>query len=284
MNSIVTQRFIKCHDQLKEDKVIRSSRQFAIALDYLPQSLSDLLKGRRDVTIELLRKAIEKYHLNPNYLFKGEEPFFLHESGESEHKTLTIVATSDKKEKVVHVPVQSQSTYANKPSNSKLISNLPSFTLPEYQYSATTHRSFEVSGNQMEPNLFEGDKVICKYIEPVHWFSAIKDYYVYVVVTKTEVHITRLLNRLQDQSKLVLMWDNEFYDPFEVDRKNIREIWQLRLRITALINAPKKLKGFLTDELTEIKVMLKNQNQMIQQIHEQVNGEDLSGIDIDFNL
>ena len=56
MNSIVTERFIKCHDKLLANNQVRSSRQFAISLDYLPQSLSEIVKGRRDVTIELLRK------------------------------------------------------------------------------------------------------------------------------------------------------------------------------------------------------------------------------------
>ena len=58
MNSVVTQRFINCHNKLKIDQRIRSSRQFALSLDYLPQSLSEILKNRRDVTIELLRKSI----------------------------------------------------------------------------------------------------------------------------------------------------------------------------------------------------------------------------------
>ena len=63
LNSIVTQRFIKCHNKLREENRIRSSRQFALSLEYLPQSLSEILKGRRDVTIELLRKAVEKYKI-----------------------------------------------------------------------------------------------------------------------------------------------------------------------------------------------------------------------------
>jgi len=57
--NIVTERFIKCHNLLKEENRIRSSRQFALSLDYLPQSLSEILRGRRDVTIELLRKAVD---------------------------------------------------------------------------------------------------------------------------------------------------------------------------------------------------------------------------------
>ena len=57
MNNIVTQRFVKCLKQLKTDGVVRSMRQYALSVDYLPQSLSEILKERRDVTIELLRKS-----------------------------------------------------------------------------------------------------------------------------------------------------------------------------------------------------------------------------------
>jgi len=55
---------------------VRSSRQFALSLDYLPQSLSEILKGRRDVTLELLRKGVEKYAMNPVYLLTGNGDFF----------------------------------------------------------------------------------------------------------------------------------------------------------------------------------------------------------------
>jgi len=57
--NIVTKRFIKCHDKIREDNRVRSSRQFALSLDYLPQSLSEILKGRRDVTIEKSSRKIQ---------------------------------------------------------------------------------------------------------------------------------------------------------------------------------------------------------------------------------
>jgi transcriptional regulator with XRE-family HTH domain len=76
-NHIVSQRFIKCHNKLREAKTIKSSRQFALELDYLPQSLSEILNGRRDVTIEVIRKAVDIYRFNPTYLFTGEGDLFL---------------------------------------------------------------------------------------------------------------------------------------------------------------------------------------------------------------
>ena len=82
MKNVVTKRFVECHDELKKEKKIKSSRQFALSLDYLPQSLSEILKGRRDVTLELLRKATEMYNINPNYLFLGEGPKFFGNYGQ----------------------------------------------------------------------------------------------------------------------------------------------------------------------------------------------------------
>ena len=76
MNTMVTDRFIYCHDELKRLRKVRSSRQFALSLDYLPQSLSEILKGRRDVTLELLRKGVEKYEMNPVFLLTGKGSHF----------------------------------------------------------------------------------------------------------------------------------------------------------------------------------------------------------------
>jgi len=90
-NSIVTQRFIKCHNKLREIGTIRSSRQFALQLEYLPQSLSEILKGRRDVTIELLRKAVESYKINPVYVYTGEGPMFMSEEGKLENLVILLL-------------------------------------------------------------------------------------------------------------------------------------------------------------------------------------------------
>lgn len=84
MKNVVTRRFVACHNYLKKEKKIKSSRQFALSLDYLPQSLSEILKGRRDVTIEILRKGVEIYGMNPHFLLTGEGSLFLDKrSGEA---------------------------------------------------------------------------------------------------------------------------------------------------------------------------------------------------------
>ena len=202
MNSVVTQRFIKCHDKLKEEKRIRSSRQFAMSLDYLPQSLSEILKGRRDVTIELLRKAIEKYQMNPVYIYTGDGPMFMTEEDHKSFRVLTIVTNGADDERIVHVPIPAQAGYAGEMANPTFVQDLPSFTLPDYKYKVGTHRSFDVAGDSMEPTLFEGDKVVCSFLEPTLWENSIKDNYVYVIVTRGDIVVKRVFNKLKEEKLL----------------------------------------------------------------------------------
>ena len=216
MNNVVTQRFIKCHDKLREDKRIKSSRQFALSLEYLPQSLSEILKGRRDVTIELLRKAVERYQMNPVYIYTGDGPMFMSEEDHKSFRVLTIVTNGQDDERIVHVPVPAQAGYAGELANPTFIQDLPSFTLPDYKYKVGTHRSFDVSGDSMEPTLFEGDKVICSFLEPTLWETSIKDNYVYVIVTRGDILVKRVFNKLKEGKYLELKSDNGFYEPYQV--------------------------------------------------------------------
>lgn len=266
MNSIVTQRFIKCHDKLREDNRVRSSRQFALSLDYLPQSLSEILKGRRDVTIELLRKAVEKYKVNPVYIYTGEGPMFMTEEDHQSFRVLTIVTNAQDDERIVHVPVPAQAGYAGELTDPRFIQELPTFTLPDYKYKVGTHRSFDVAGDSMEPTLFEGDKVICSFLEPTLWESSIKDNYVYVIVTRADVMVKRLFNQLKTEKKLRLHSDNPFYEPHEIGLGDIREVWYVRAKISPFLPSPQNVKNYLLDELMELKKTLGQQTKLINEL------------------
>ncbi len=267
MNSIVTQRFIKCHDKLREDNRVRSSRQFAMSLDYLPQSLSEILKGRRDVTIELLRKAVEYYKVNPVYIMTGEGPMFMSEEDHKSFRVLTIVTNVQEDERIVHVPVPAQAGYAGEMADPTFVQDLPTFTLPDYKYKVGTHRSFDVSGDSMEPTLFEGDKVICSYLEPTLWESSIKDSYVYVVVTRGDVVVKRVTNRLKEDKQLDLISDNNFYEKYTVGVGDIREIWYVRAKLSPFLPSPQNIKNYLHDEVRELKQTITQQSRLISNLN-----------------
>lgn len=270
MNSIITQRFIKCHDKLRDDNRVRSSRQFAINLDYLPQSLSEILKGRRDVTIDLIRKSVDLYKMNPVYLFTGEGPMFMIEENQQDFRVLTIVTNADEEERIVHVPVPAQAGYAGEMVNPTFIQHLPTFTLPDYKYKIGTHRCFDVAGDSMESSLFEGDKVVCSYVDPTLWESGIKDNYVYVIVTRGDILVKRVMNKLKEEKLLELHSDNVFYERYKMNVGEIREVWQVRTKISPFLPSTQKNNNHLHEELNELKQIIREQSRLIEELHQRV--------------
>ena len=266
MNSIVTQRFIQCHNKLKEEKQVRSSRQFALSLNYLPQSLSEILKGRRDVTIELLRNSVEKYKINPVYIMTGEGPMFMTEEDHKSFRVLTIVNTSQEDERIVHVPIPAQTGYPSELSNPSFIQELPTFNLPDYKYQVGTHRSFDVAGDSMEPTLFEGDKVICSFLEPALWETSIKDSYVYVIVTQGDIVFKRVNNHLKELKRLEVSSDNKYYEDYHINLADIREIWYVRAKISPFLPSPQNINNYLHEEIQELKQTINNQSRIINQL------------------
>ncbi len=231
MNHTVSQRYVASIRKLKEEGKIRSFRQFAQSVDYLPQSLSEVINGRRDVTIDLLYKTINHYQLNPTYLFEGTGAMFCCEK-DNGFRVVTVMVDQHGEENIVHVPVPAQAGYASGMSTQVMQEELPTYSLPDYQYKSGTFRSFDVSGESMEPSLLEGDKVICSFIEPGFWKHSIKDGQVYVVVTTDDVVVKRLYNRIMSHGEVEAHSDNNYFLPYSIPIGEIKEIWHLKTRIS----------------------------------------------------
>jgi phage repressor protein C with HTH and peptisase S24 domain len=267
INNIVTQRFVKCHNKLRETKKVKSSRQFAMDLEYLPQSLSEILKGRRDVTIEVIRKAVEVYKFNPVFLFTGEGELFITEDNNYQGlRVLTVVTDTKDDERIIHVPIPAYSGYVNESNDATFIQTLPSFTLPDYKYKVGTHRCFDVAGDSMEPTLFEGDKVVCSFIEPALWETALKDSYVYVIVTKDDVMVSRVTNHLKTDKTIEVHSDNSFYETHKIPVAQIREIWYVRAKISPFLPSPNRVHQLLFEEMSDLKNTIKQQTHLVENL------------------
>lgn len=72
IQNIVTQRFVTVYNQLINDKKVHGMSDFANKIDYSVQSLNEILKKRRDVPIEVLRKTLNLFNeINSDWLFTG---------------------------------------------------------------------------------------------------------------------------------------------------------------------------------------------------------------------
>ena len=265
MNNIVTKRFIDCLKLLKEEGRIKSFRQFALSVDYAPQSLSDIINGKRDVTIELVRKASLKYGVNTQYLFTGDGNSFMDRSPEG-LKVLSLITDKEGKELIAYVPVSAQAGYGEQLVDHSFLEELNCFSLPGHKYQSGSFRCFDISGDSMEPMLFSGDQVVCKYIELDRSFSNVKDNYIYVIVTYDSVVVKRVVKTEDESIGLMLISDNSFYEPYYLRPDEVREIWEVDSRISEFSPCNKAKESGIESDVESMKRKLDNQTLLIKNL------------------
>ncbi len=265
MCSIVTKRFIDCIEKLKENSGIKSVRQFALSLDYHPQNLSDLMKQKRDVTIDLIKKATETFRLNPTYVFTGEGPMFLDEEAPTYTEPELHKASL---EKIVYVPTSVHAGYAEQFRDPVFLEELVSFSLPDYRFQHGLYRCFDISGDSMEPSLFAGDKVVCSYVDHNNLYSSIRNNHVYVVVMDGALVVKRVVNRLRENRTLELVSDNSYYDPYEISAEDIREVWHVEVKISPYLPSPTNIRNAFHEEMDDMKRTVDQQSRSIQMLNQ----------------
>jgi Peptidase S24-like len=264
MQGDVTRRFLHGYQLLRQNGTIKSGRQFALSLEYLPQSWNEILQGRRDMPLDLLHKAAVEYHVNPNFLFSGEgDPFFEDHMNEKV-RLRTIVVNEKAQERIVLVPISALGNYPAKHQSTDFIEALTFFTLPEYHNSVGTHRCFEVSGDQMEPSLFDGERVIGSYLHPDRWQNGLRDNHCFVIVTKTQVFVRRVLNKLEDSQSLILIADNNYYPPVRVMQTEIQEIWLIIQKISPFLHGQAYQEDALKEQIAMLYDQMMEQNRLIK--------------------
>lgn len=247
---------INIFDQL--DKFLEyndlNDRQFS-----LKSGLSNGILGKARVRGALSQDNIAKIlhsfpELNANWLFTGNGEMLQNSTSNS-----SIIATSEKithnliegnllsstgsvkdlglpkvvtvrehnTEAISLVPVKAAAGYLNGYSDPEYIENLPTINVPNL--GSGSHRAFEIKGHSMNPTLHSSSVGIGRWVEHL---DDIRDRRIYIVVTKTEGVVTkRVLNRVDDTGRLVLISDNSNkreYPNILLDPSDILEIWYLR--------------------------------------------------------
>lgn len=267
MNSIVTKRFALCVDYLKENDRIRSIRQFSQSLDFQPQSMGEILKLKRDVTLELLRKTIEAYNFNPNFLFSGLGEMI---TDVADSGILTVITNNEQEERIAYVPVAAQAGYHDHLACPIFLQELPTFALPGYKYQQGTHRCFDVSGDSMEPTLYASDKVVCSYVDPEMKYRGLRSNQVYVVVTQSEVLVKKVVNNLRVNGTLELHSHNSYYEPYIIDGDQIQEVWKVESVISNFVSCPTHERNSLYTNLEEMQNKMNDQSSLIRNLNKTI--------------
>ena len=260
MCNIVTERFVQCIQHLKDEDGVKSIRQFALALDYHPQNLNEIIKGNRDVTIELIRSATDIYRINPTYIFTGDGEMFLtdHAAQSMEEKPL---------EKILYVPISAQAGYAEQFIDDVFLSDLLYFSLPDYKFQHGTYRCFDISGDSMEPSLYSGDKVVCSFVDSNNAYSSLRNNLVYVVVANGGIVVKRILNHIKTNQTIELISDNSYYPSQFIHVNDIKEIWHVEVKISPYLPSPKNLRNGFHEEMDAMKQVMESQAVAIKSLN-----------------
>ncbi|MCO6460751.1 MAG: LexA family transcriptional regulator [Saprospiraceae bacterium] len=268
MANDVSERFVLVVKKLVKEGIAKSIRKVSQSLDYLPQSMSEVVKGKRNVPVEVIQKLIYQYNVNPLFLFVGEGEIFLDENQKYSFKTLTLVTDVDNNERIVHVPKPAQAGYAEDLNDIELVRELPTYTLPDIAYQTGTYRSFDVRGDSMEPTLDENDILVCSYLEPSLWETGIRDHHVYVIVTRGDVVVKRVINNLRKHKHLELHSDNESYKMYRVQGSEIQEVWFVRTKISRFRHSKSSMpQGFTNEDIMALHQTIKTQADIINKMH-----------------
>jgi hypothetical protein len=258
---MVTGRFIFCHDELKRQRKVRSSRQFALSLDYLPQSLSEILKGRRDVTLELLRKGVEKYEMNPVFLLTGKGSHFSQPDEWLPSKSSVDAPVNS--DVIYFVPQMIGKKYAAERRNSLFLASLECLKLPGAHLKGHNLRAFEVQTDIDYPAFLPGDVLIAEKLDPASGVKSISKDKFYVVVSKNNILIHKIdLNSLS-KGYVNLYLGNKEEKIIPIKLAEILEFWEVRFKITRNIENENTTLNDLLSEIKDIRQLLFNSSNVL---------------------
>lgn len=233
--SPITKRFLKIFSQLKKEGKFRSNAAFAKSIDYTPQAFNEVVQERRDIPIQNLYVFFNEYNIDPAIIFldnvneatvKREYNPFTYERNEV--KVHPIIVDGNNNEQVPLVSKKVSAGYMAGFQNQDYVAQLPSISLPP----DLEHKSiygFQVEGDSMEPNLYDGDWMFCSLVEKLDY---IKLNHIYVLVCKSGIVVKRVSKIDYNRHKVYLASDNPQYPNYGVHFSEILQVWYLEKALT----------------------------------------------------
>ncbi|UXX78471.1 helix-turn-helix domain-containing protein [Reichenbachiella carrageenanivorans] len=255
----------KVNDNIKflRKKFGYTQETFAEAIGIKRSLVGAYEEGRADPRLNNLLRMSEVFNVSVDTLISkvvselSDDELHQSDAGGSA-RVLAITVDQDDNENIELIPQKASAGYMNGYADPTYIENMPKFQLPMLPKNAT-YRAFELSGDSMLP-LQPGTVIIGEYIENI---AHIKNGKTYVLLSKEEgIVYKRVFNYVDENGKLFLVSDNKSYSPYQVDAKDILEVWESKAYIS--INFPDANgKGDLTME--ELSGIVKNlQNEIIK--------------------
>lgn len=229
--NIVSKNFVKVVRQLKSGGQIDTYTQFARSLDYSPQSLNEILKGRRDVTIEVLRKLFIHYQINPIEIFDVHPGQTVHPAGHTSHSALPAHLSLQTVRLIENLKMFDWMKNYNDP---EFYNELPVYQIPWEKPVENELICIRYTEDMMHPTLQYNDWLLLRSQTPE---TELKAGRIYVIISSQGLLIRRL-KEIGEHPWLLLQSDNLYQIKQKVNRQDILAIYEVEGRLTHSLSRP----------------------------------------------
>ena len=229
---------------------------FANILGISRSTYSSYEKNKSEPTVSLLLKCAKFYQIKTDDLLLKDIRIPYSESEASPPKVdhilsdviriLPITTSHDKQTNIELVPAKAIAGYALGMKESKYISELPKFYIPNLPEG--TYRAFEIAGDSMPP-IEDGYIVIGSFVNHAR---DLKNGKRYILILRNEgVVFKKVINEINSSERLILTSDNSEFYPYSVSITDVLEAWEL----VAFIGFPDKIdmNYVILDKLHDIQ-------------------------------
>jgi len=137
-------------------------------------------------------------------------------------RILASTVGTDNEENIELVSEKAKAGYSSGFADPEYIRILPAFRLP-FLSKQKKYRTFQVSGDSMVP-IPHGAYVTGMFVQD---WTTLRDKDAYILLTAEEGIVFKVVeNRIRQDGKLILHSLNPLYDPFDLEVKDLREVWQ----------------------------------------------------------
>lgn len=221
--SIQAKRF----KQIREELGLTQS-QFAADLG-MKSTTAEIERGRIRITGMVVTALLEKYSINPLWLYGKSNRKILNPKGDDVIPQM-ISVDNHGNENILLVSQKASAGYGSNLHDSNYYKELPAFTFPLAEYRNSTFRGFQVSGDSMIPFVYSKDWVIAEAVEHI---DHIKDGDVCIIVEKDSLRLKQVYKR---ETEFELVSLNPEYPPVFVDRESVLELWKFHSKISTSRN------------------------------------------------
>lgn len=226
-------------------------------------SLATLVKMSKyfNVSIDKLLKT-DLAKLSEMQIHEIESGFDIDISG-NKIRVLATTVNNKNEENIELVPENARAGYMAGYADPEFIKVLPTFSLP-FLSKDKKYRTFPISGDSMPP-VTNGSYVTGEYVQ--NW-NTIKSGFPYIILTRDEGIVFKIVyNKLKESKTLQLVSTNPYYEPYDINIKDVVEIWKFVNYISKDIADTGNEKDLLAStvmnlqkEIRQIKNVLKSKD------------------------